>query len=178
MLEKRFTLKELIYISLLATIATISKTPIRVLSNFLSGSIGLPGGVIGGVYYMFWIVAACGFVKKTGTATLFCIIQIFVSLVISSMPPIKLITYLPPGIAIDLFLLLWRKDPLQKGIMVILGALANSAGAVAQAMIIMGLSNIPTLISAITSAISGAIGGYLAFVVVIKLREKSKVINF
>ncbi|SJZ78337.1 ECF transporter S component [Garciella nitratireducens] len=178
MLRKKFTLKELIYISLLATIATISKTPIRVLSNFLTNSFGLPGGVIGGVYYMFWIVAACGFIKKCGTATLFCIIQIFVSFVIFTMPPIKLITYLPPGMVIDLFLLLWRKDPLQKGIMGILGALANSAGAITQAKLFMGLPMIPTLISGISAAVSGAIGGYLAFILVIKLNKEEKAITF
>jgi len=171
MSRKGFTLKDLIYISLLATIATVSKVPIRTLSIFLSGTVGLPGGVVGGVYYMFWIVAVVGIVRKKGTATLFCIVQIFVTLVTSSMPIIKLITYIPPGIAIDLFLLIRRRESFSKGTMMILGALANCAGAATQALFIMGLPIIPTLVSVGTAAISGAVGGYLAFVIVIQLNR-------
>lgn len=170
MISKRFTLREMIYISLLAATATVSKVPIRALSNFLTSSVGLPGGVIGGVYYMFWIVAACAVVRKKGTATLFCIIQIFVTIATSSMPLIKLITYLPPGIAIDLFLLVFNKNKFNKGTMMILGAIANCAGAITQATLIMQLPIIPMLVSAAIAIVSGAVGGYFAYVVIIRIR--------
>lgn len=166
MLKEKFSLKEMIYISLLATTATVSKVPVRALSNFLTSSVGLPGGIVGGVYYMFWIVAACAVVKKHGTATLFCVIQIFVSMITSSMPIIKLITYLPPGIAIDLFLIAWGSREYNKSILMFLGAIANIAGAITQAVLIMQLPLIPTLLSAFTSGISGAVGGYCAFLIV------------
>ncbi|HHZ02104.1 MAG TPA: hypothetical protein GX396_04105 [Tissierellia bacterium] len=169
MIRERFNLTEMIYISLLATIATISKTPIRALSNFMTSSVGLPGGVVGGVYYMFWIVAACALVKKHGAATLFCIIQIFVSLATSSMPVIRLITYLPPGIAIDLFLLFRRNSEYNKGVMMFLGAIANTAGAATQAIVIMNLPLIATLISCFTAFVSGGVGGYLAYLVVLRI---------
>ncbi len=166
MLKDKFSLKEMIYISLLATTATVSKVPIRALSIFLTSSVGLPAGIVGGVYYMFWIVAACAVVKKHGTATLFCVIQIFVSMVTSSMPIIKLITYLPPGIAIDLFLIAWGSREFNKAIYMILGAIANIAGAITMAVLIMQLPLIPTLVSAFTSGVSGAVGGYCAFLIV------------
>lgn len=169
MIKERFSLTEMIYISLLATTATISKVPIKALSIFLTSSVGLPGGIVGGVYYMFWIVAACAIVKKHGTATLFCVIQIFVSLIISSMPIIKLITYLPPGIAVDLFLILRRRNEYNKGVMMFLGALANCAGALTQAILIMNLPLIATLVSCITAFVSGAVGGYLAYLVVLRI---------
>ena len=156
MIKERFSLTEMIYISLLATTATISKVPIKALSIFLTSSVGLPGGIVGGVYYMFWIVAAC-------------VIQIFVSLIISSMPIIKLITYLPPGIAVDLFLILRRRNEYNKGVMMFLGALANCAGAVTQAILIMNLPLIATLVSCITAFVSGAVGGYLAYLVVLRI---------
>jgi len=50
MLKDRFSLKEMIYISLLATTATVSKVPIRALSIFLTSSVGLPAGIVGGVF--------------------------------------------------------------------------------------------------------------------------------
>lgn len=169
MIKGKFSLTEMIYISLLATTATISKVPIRALSNFLTSSVGLPGGIVGGVYYMFWIVAACAVVKKLGTATLFCVIQIFVTIITSSMPLIKLITYLPPGIAIDLFLVLRRRSIYHKGVMMFLGGLANCAGAATQAIVIMNLPLIATLASCLAAFISGGIGGYLAYLVVLRI---------
>ena len=166
MIREKFSLKEMIYISLLATTATISKVPVRAVSNFLTNSVGLPGGVVGGVYYMFWLVAACAVVKKHGAATLFCIIQIFVSVITSSMPIIKLITYLPPGIAVDLFLIVRGNKEFNKGTYMLLGAIANISGAITQAWLIMGLPLIPTLISSFSAGISGAVGGYCAFLIV------------
>ncbi|NLJ57938.1 MAG: ECF transporter S component [Tissierellia bacterium] len=169
MIRERFTLTEMIYISLLATIATVSKVPIRALSNLMTSSVGLPGGIVGGVYYMFWIVAACAIVRKHGVATLFCVLQIFVSLATSNMPIIKLITYLPPGIAIDLFLLLRRSSEYNKGVLMFLGAIANCAGAATQAMVIMNLPLIATLVSCLTALVSGSVGGYLAYLVVLRI---------
>jgi len=168
MFKEKFTLKEMIYISLLATIATVSKVPVRALSNVLTSSIGLPGGIVGGVYYMFWIVAATRVVNKHGAATLFCIIQIFVSIATSSMPIIKLITYLPPGIVIDLFLILQNKKDFNKGTMIILGALANSAGAVSMAFS-MNIPFVVVLASIPLSAISGGAGGYLAYLLTLRI---------
>ena len=169
MIKERFTLREMIYISLLATTATISKVPIRTLSNFLTSSVGLPGGVVGGVYYMFWIVAACAIVKKHWSATMFCIIQIFVSIVTSTMPIVRLITYLPPGIAIDLFLLFRKEKDFNKGLMMFLGGLANCAGTVSQAVIVMNLPYIAVLTSSLISIIPGAVGGYLAYLIVLRI---------
>ncbi|TWH77006.1 ECF transporter S component [Sedimentibacter saalensis] len=172
-MKEKFELREMIYISLLAATATVSKVPIRILSNFLTSSIGLPGGIIGGIYYMFWIVAACAVVRKRGTATLFCAVQIFVTIATSSMPVIKLITYLPPGIAIDLFLIAYGKFEYNKGIMMILGAIANSAGALTQAALLMNLPLAAVVVSTLTSAFSGAAGGYFAYMVVSRIVRSS-----
>lgn len=169
-MDKKFSLRDLIYISLLASIATVSKIPVRALSTFLTSSIGLPAGIIGGVYYMFWIVAACGIVGKKGTATLFCIIQIFITLCISDMSPIMLVTYLSPGLAIDFFLLFWRKPQFNKKTMIIQGALANSAGAVTSALVIMNIPMAAVMVAAIIAMFSGAAGGLLAFFMVLRLK--------
>lgn len=175
---EKFTLRDLIYITLMATIATVSKVPIRMLSNLLSSTVGLPGGVVGGVYYMFWIVASVAMVKKSGTATLFCIIQIFVSLFITNKPPIMLVSYMPPGIIVDLFLTIFKIRKYNKvWLLMILGALANFSGAVTQAIVVMQLPNLATIVSGILSAFSGAIGGYLAFIIVFRFQNKATIIK-
>ncbi len=174
MFKEKFNLKEMIYISLLAATATVTKTPIRALSTFLTSSVGLPAGVVGGVYYMFWIVAACAIVKKRGTATLFCIIQIFVSIATSSMPIIKLITYLPPGIAIDVFLIIFNIKNYDKRLLMLLGGIANGAGAVSMAFI-MGLPFIAVVTSLLIAIISGSVGGYLAYLIVVRIEHAAKI---
>lgn len=171
MLKEKFALKEMIYISLLATIATVSKVPIRAISTFLTNSVGLPAGIVGGVYYMFWIVAACALVKKRGTASFFCIVQIFVSMATSSMPIIKLVTYLPPGFTVDLFLIAWGNRVYNKKVCMFLGAIANIAGAVTMAMLVMHLPLIPTFLSTILAGVSGAVGGYAAYIVVKRINH-------
>lgn len=166
---KQYTLKDMIYITLFATIATASKAPLAVASGFFAGTFGLPGGIINGVYYMFWIVAACALTQKRGTATLFCIIQAFLGMYISGFPLIKLVTFIPPGIAVDILYVLIDHRACCRYCMILGGMAANVAGALSMALLFLKVPAEGLIITGLVAGISGGIGGYAAYIVVKKL---------
>lgn len=166
---KNYTLRDLIHITLFAAIATVSKVPLRAASNFFASTFGLPGGIINGMYYMFWIIAAYALVGKKGTATLFCLVQALLSLYLSSFPAIKVITFLPPGLAVDALYWILRHRACCKGCMIMGGAVANIAGALAMALLFLKVPPEGLFITAFIAGISGGMGGYLAYVVVKQL---------
>lgn len=177
MLLKKFNLKDLIYISLFAAIATVTKTPLRVASNLFASTFGLPGGIINGIYYMFWIIAAYGIVGKRGTGTIFCIIQAGLSMYMSAMPIIKIITFIPPGIAVDLLHVIMNHKEDTKIFMTIGGAVANIAGTLAMSIIVMNIPFIGLVFASMIAGVSGGIGGYFAYVMVKQLKASIPRLN-
>lgn len=166
---KNYTLRDLIHITMFAAIATVSKVPLRMASNFFANTFGLPGGIINGMYYMFWIIAAYALVGKRGTATLFCIVQAMLSLYLSSFPVFKIVTFFPPGLAVDALYLVIRHRGCCKKCMVLGGAVANTAGAVTMALLFLKVPLAGLAVTAVISAFSGGMGGYLAYIVVKQL---------
>ncbi|SHJ55344.1 ECF transporter S component [Paramaledivibacter caminithermalis] len=170
MLLKKFTLKDLIYISLLAAIATITKIPLKMASKLFASTFGLPGGIINGMYYMFWLIAAYGIVGKRGTGILFCIIQAGLSIYIFSMPSIKVITFIPPGLAVDLLNVIINCKKDTKVFMALGGAVANVAGTLTMSILVMKVPLIGLIMASMIASISGGIGGYCAYIVVKNLK--------
>ncbi|MDI6706578.1 MAG: ECF transporter S component [Bacillota bacterium] len=174
---KTYSLRDFMHITLFATIATVSKTPLSAASNFFAGTFGLPGGIISGMYYMFWIIAAYAVVGKRGTATLFCLIQALLSLYLSNFPAIKTITFLPPGLVVDLFYWVMGDRAYCKTCMILGGAMANIAGALAMAVLFLKIPVQGLIITALISSLSGGLGGYLAYIVVKQLAVLVRDIN-
>lgn len=166
---KRYNIKDFLYITMFATIATASKTPLSSASNVFAATFGLPGGIISGMYYMFWLIAAYAVVGKRGTATLFCVIQALLSLYLPNFLPLKTVTFLPPGLVVDLFYWAIGNKVFSKTYMILGGAMANIAGALAMALLFIKVPFQGLVITAFVSGLSGGFGGYLAYVAVKQL---------
>jgi uncharacterized membrane protein len=52
---KNFSLQDLILIALLASLSIATKPFVSWLSNSITASAHLPGGLVGGVFYMMWL---------------------------------------------------------------------------------------------------------------------------
>jgi len=165
---KNFTLNDLIRIALFATIATVSKVPLRMAANLFASTFGIPGGVVNGIYYMFWLIAAYGLVRKRGTATLFCIIQAALSLYLG-VPALRLITYIPPGLAVDALYTLMNCEGHSRTCMTLGGAVANIAGTITVSLMFLKLPPAGLVAAALIAGFSGGMGGYLAYIVVRQL---------
>lgn len=178
MLKERFSIKELIYIVILAIISIVVRTPFKAISELFISTFALPGGIINGVFYMFWLTAAYSMVGKPGTATIFCILQAFLGLNILGMPLVRTITFIPPGVVVDILnALSYNKVP-RKILMILGGGLANVSGTVTVSLLIMNLPLYPLVVACIIACISGGFGGYFAYVVVKQLRAIIPNANF
>jgi len=168
-LFKRYNIKDFLYITMFASIATASKATISAASNAFAATFGLPGGIISGMYYMFWLIAAYAVVGKKGTATLFCVIQALLSLYLPNFSPIKTVTFLPPGLVVDSLYWAIGNKVYSKTYMALGGAMANIAGALTMAVLFIKVPLQGLIITAFISGLSGGFGGYLAYVVVKQL---------
>ena len=84
-MSRIFTLKELLIISLLATISVISKPVVFYVTSVITSTLYVPAGMIAGVYYMMWLTLVYRIIKKPFCVILFCIIQAFLAVTLNGM---------------------------------------------------------------------------------------------
>lgn len=177
MFMKRLSLRDFIYMALLAVISIVARSPFRAVSELFASTFGLPGGIINGVFYMFWLTAAYGIVKKPGTVTLFCVLQAFLGINILGMPLIRALTFIPPGVVVDLFHIVLGEKINTRTFMILAGGLANVSGTITVSLLIMNLPLYPLIIACLTAFISGGFGGYFAYALVKTMKIKISNVN-
>src|SRR5690554_3439896 len=107
-----FSMYQLVIIALMAGLGVATKPIVVPLAHIITGPLYIPGGVIAGGFYMMWLVLGAGLVAKRGTATLISAVQavMVVSLgIYGTHGLVSFLTYIIPGVAVDLTLLLSRK---------------------------------------------------------------------
>lgn len=175
----RFSSLDLLYIAVLAALGLAIKPIVTPLVHLVSTPLMIPGGSLAGGFYMMWLVLASAVVKKTGAAFLVGFVQ---SIVILSLGyfgnhgAVSIISYSLPGIAVEIFALLWRR---QTALSFHISACiaANLTGAVVVTFFIMRLALIPMLISLVAAAISGILGGIISFKILQKLQKYDVIKN-
>ncbi len=173
---KRFSPYNLVIMALVAAIGIAVKPVTITLAHIITGPLYVPGGVVGGGLYMMWIVIGAGLVGISGTATLIGIIQAFMVILLGSYGThgaLSLLTYSIPGIFIDLLLLIMKNHrhiccPLCA---FLAGAVANIGGTGIVSLAFFNLPLIPLLLSIFLAALSGGLGGLLAFYIITQLRK-------
>lgn len=165
---KKFTLRDFILISMIAVISIITKPYIKSLSFSFTSLYNLPGGIIGGVFYMMWLSLIYRLVPKTGTVTLFSILQIFLAISLMGMPPAYAITFIPTGIAADLIFRYFRGAEIWGNI--IAGAVANAVGSASMYLLFFGTQKEPLMVGIVIALISGGASGIFAHLLVTRLR--------
>jgi len=151
---------------MMAALGIAIKPVIVPLAHIVTGPLFIPGGVVAGGFYMMWLVLGFGLTGKRGTATLIGLIQAFVVLgtgFFGSHGVMSLLTYTVPGIMADLGLLLIGHRVCCYPCAFLAGMLANIGGSAMVNLVYFRLPLIPLLLSLCVAALSGGLGGILAF---------------
>ncbi len=171
---RRFTLAELLSLTLLASLGIAVKPLVMPAVRLLAHAVLLPTGAAAGGFYMLWVVLGAVIVRKAGSATLVALTQALI-VAITGIPgshgPISLLTYVLPGLAADMAIAvtpaghawLWR--------CLTGGTAASVCGMVITNVVFYRLGAAPLAIASAGAAASGAAGGIIAWVVARRIRS-------
>ncbi|HOB87623.1 MAG TPA: ECF transporter S component [Bacillota bacterium] len=162
----KFTMFDLLIVTMMAVLGVAIKPVVVPLAHIITGPLYVPGGVVAGGFYMLWIVLGRGLVGKTGAATLIGLVQALLVIVLGifgTHGAASIITYLAPGVAVDLLYLLLRS-----GVDTPLGAFlggvaANVTGTFMVNLAFFRLPWLPLVLGLSAAALSGGLGGLIAY---------------
>ncbi|MDD3306908.1 MAG: ECF transporter S component [Acetobacterium sp.] len=163
-----FTLFDLVIISMMSALGIAVKVVLVPLVHIITGPFFIPGGSISGGIYMLFIVLGAMIVKKPGSAFLVCLIQAILVTITGTMGShgiMSLVTYLIPGIGVEILYFLIGKYKYTKGGCFSAGVVANVLGSFGVNFVFFRLPLIPLLLTLSLSALSGGLGGVLAYTV-------------
>lgn len=171
-----FSMYQLVIVALMAGLGVATKPLIVPLAHIITGPLYIPGGVIAGGFYMMWMVMGAGLVERRGAATLIATVQaiMMVSLgIFGTHGLVSFFTYIIPGLAVDLVLLLSRKPAQSLVSCFFAGIAANLSGTFLVNLVFFRLPLIPLLLSLSSAALSGGLGGIIAYNVLSQFRKFS-----
>ena len=171
---EKFSLFELIFLALAAAAGIAVKPVVVAVSHLITGPLFIPGGAVAGGFYMLFIVLGGALVGKRGSVTLVCLIQtllVLVSGVYGSHGAASLITYVAPGLLVDLLWILCRTNGASllacfSGVIV-----ANVSGTILVNLVFFRLPLIPLLFTAVLAALSGGLGGIVTWQIVKRFKK-------
>ncbi len=169
MKNSNFTIRDICLMGLFAALGMVSKPIISPIANLLTDFIKIPGGSVTAGFSMMFIVFCTQCVGKKYCGLLMGVVQAAISIgsgVSATVGLLVFITYTMPGIAVDLVLCsgLFNFLPLKQR-MCFAGAIAVFAGALFTNMLYFRLAFVPFLLFYIFGIISGAFGGYTAYII-------------
>lgn len=165
-LLEKFSIFDLVIIAMMAALGVAVKPIVVSLVHIITGPLFIPGGSLAGGFYMMWIVLGAGLVRKRGTATLIGLVQSIIVIAVGVYGThgiISLLTYTLPGVTVDLLLWIIRREADDKLAMFITGIGANLCGVILSNAIFFRLPLLPLLLAISAGALSGALGGLLAW---------------
>ncbi|MCL2503154.1 MAG: ECF transporter S component [Coriobacteriia bacterium] len=171
---ERFSLFHLMTIALMAALGIAVKSVIVPLVHIVTGSLYIPGGVVAGGVYMMFLVLAVSLTGIRGAAGLCGLCQGIMVLVVGiagSHGVLSIISYTLTGIAVDLLMLLLQ----HKGCCVMCcfagGVIANLTGTLIVNSAFFNMPLVPLALSLTAGALSGGLGGILAWTITGQLRK-------
>lgn len=177
---EKFTLYDIVVIAMMAALGIAVKTIIVPLAQIATSALFIPGGAVaGGIYMMFIVIAVC-VVRKPFTAVLMCLVQTIMITILGTMGThgvMNFITYLTPGIGVEILYFIIRNKFYTKEGCFAGGVVANIIGTFAVNFVFFNLAPIPLLLSIAVAALSGGIGGLIAYVLsaqIVKLNPHMK----
>ncbi len=165
-LLKTFSILDLIIIALMAGLGLAMKPIIVPLVHIVTGPLYIPGGAIAGGFYMLWIVLAMGLVKKKGTCAMVALVQGIMVITIGSIGNhgiASIITYSLPGLCAELAFVFSKKKEYNVLHYMLGCILANLAGTYGSNLVFFNLPLIPLFVSLSSAALSGSLGGLIAY---------------
>lgn len=162
----KFTAFDFVIMALMAAIGVAIKPVVVTLSHIITGPLFLPGGVVAGGIYMGFIVLGAAMVNKPGAATIIALVQallVTVTGVFGTHGAVSLLTYTIPGLLIDGLWLAMGHYGCCLLCCFLGGMVANIGGSFLVNLTFFRLPLVPLLLMIVVSAISGGVGGIVAW---------------
>jgi hypothetical protein len=166
---KRFSAYDLIIIAVMAAVGIAIKPAVVSAAHVIGAPLMIPGGSLAGGLYMMWLVLAFAITGKYGSATLTGLIQAIL-VIFTGVPGshgiMSLLSYVSPGLVVDVLmfaLMFLRKRDFDRFASFLAGIAANLTGTLAVNVIFFRLPAIFLALTLLVSAISGGIGGLIAW---------------
>ncbi len=172
-----FSVFNIIIIAMCAGLGIALKPVLVPLVHIITGPLFIPGGAVAGGFYMLFIVVAAGLVGKRWTATLTCAVQavlVLITGVIGSHGIMSLVTYILPGVMVDLLLIAIRHRACCALCCFLAGMAANLTGSFLSNAVFFRLPFVPLMLTLFAGALSGGLGGVVAWSIIKKLRAFSE----
>lgn len=161
-----FSILDLMIIALMAALGIAVKAVIVPLVHIITGPLYIPGGVVAGGVYMMFIVMAAAITGKKGTGTLTAFVQAIMVIVTgmsSSHGVMSIVTYTLPGFAVDLIMIISKNKSFSMIACFFAGMAANITGSFSVNFVFFNMPFVPLMISILAAALSGGLGGILAY---------------
>ncbi|WZL72377.1 ECF transporter S component [Clostridiaceae bacterium 35-E11] len=161
-----FTMFQLIIIAMMGALGIATKPVIVPLTHIITGPLYIPGGAVAGGFYMMWIVLGASLVNKRGAATLIALVQAIVVItmgVYGTHGVISIITYILPGFMVDMLLFIFKRRGDTLIDCFLGGIVANISGTYLSNLVFFKLPLISLILSLSSAALSGGLGGIIAF---------------
>ena len=162
----RFSVYDLIIIAMVSALGIAVKPIIVPLAHIISGPLLIPSGAVAGGFYMMWLVLGFGITGQRGTMTMIGLVQAILVMatgIVGSHGAISLLTYTMPGIVADLGLLFIGHRVCCLSCAFLAGMLCNLAGVMMTNLVYFRLPAIPLFLSLSSAALTGGLGGLIAF---------------
>ena len=170
----KFTLFNLMAIALMAALGIAVKSVIVPLVHIVTGPLYIPGGVVAGGVYMMFLVLAVSLTGIRGAAGLCGLCQGLMVLVVGlagSHGAMSIVSYTLTGLAVDLLLLVMRHRGCCALCCFFGGMAANLTGTLIVNAAFFDMPFIPLALSLCAGALSGGLGGVLAWTVTKQLKR-------
>ena len=178
-----FSVFELLLISLTAALGIAVKPVVYPLVRIITGPLMVPTGVLAGGIYMMFLVLACGMTRKRLSGTLTATVQAFIVILtgIGSHGVMTFVTYILPGVAVDLAMLAfhWRRRNARPGMPACFfgGMAANVTGSLLVGVALFNIPAVPMLFALSVAALSGGLGGILAYFILKQIARLELLVN-
>ena len=169
-----FSIFEIVIIALMAALGLASKPIVVPLAHMITAPLFIPGGAVAGGFYMMWIVLAAALVNKRGAATLTAFAQSLMIMIMGSFGShgaISVLTYTLPGLMVDLCFLVFRRQITIPLDFFVAGIIANLSGTYLSNLVFFRLPAIPLTLSLASGALSGGLGGIIAYYISKKIAD-------
>ena len=169
---KKFTLFNLMTIALMAALGIAVKAVIVPFVHLLTGALYIPGGAVAGGIYMMFLVLAVSLTGIRGAVTLCGFCQGVMVLIVGSAGShgaLSILSYTLTGLSVDLLMLLIHHRGCCLPCCFLGGIAANLVGALIVNMAFFNMPLIPLVLSLAAAALSGGLGGAVAWTVTSRL---------
>ena len=170
----QFSAYQLMVIALLAAMGIAVKSVITPLVHMLTGPLYIPGGAVAGGIYMPFLVLTISLTGKRGSAFFcgFCQgLMVLITGMGGSHGVLSVVSYPLTGLAVDLLMLVLR----HRGCCLLCcffgGIAANLTGTLIVNAAFFEMPALPLALSLVAAALSGGLGGALAWLFTKQLRK-------